>query len=101
MKNTERYVKENLGDQWKTPKMDVNPFPCGCDPSLDMSQELNPVLSSYYQSQIGILRCMVELGQIDTNTKFLMLALHLALPREVHLETVLKKSHSGESITLG
>ena len=47
VKNTERYVKENLGYRWKIPKMDVNPFACGYDTPLEMSPELDPVLSYY------------------------------------------------------
>ena len=69
--------------------MAVNSFPCGYEPPLDMLQELDPVLSYYYQYQIGILWWMVELGLIYINTEVSMLASHLALPREGHLESVL------------
>ena len=89
MKNTERCVKENLGYRWKISKTDVNPFPCGYEAALEVSQELYPVLSYYYQCHIGILLCMVELGRIGINTEFLVLASHLEFPREVHLIAVL------------
>ena len=36
---------------------------------LDESPTLNPSLASYYQSQIGILRWMVEIGRIDIMTE--------------------------------
>jgi hypothetical protein len=39
-------------------------------------------------SQIGILRWCVELGRVDIITEVSMLASHLALPREGHLEAV-------------
>ena len=68
----------------------MNLFPCGYYPPLDVLPGLNPVLSSYYQYQISILRCMVELGRIYINTEVSMLESHLALPREGHLEVVLK-----------
>ena len=67
----------------------MNPFPCGYEPSLDVSQELDPVIPSYYQSQIKIPQWMVEFGWIDINTKNLMFSSHLALQREVQLEVVL------------
>ena len=47
MKNTEQYVKENIGYRWKIPKTDVNSFPYGHEPPLDMSTGLNPIISSY------------------------------------------------------
>ena len=45
-------------------------------------------LSLYYQSQIGILRWMVELGKIEMMPAVSMLASHLAMPIEGHLEAV-------------
>ena len=44
--------------------------------------------ATYYQSQIGILRWLCEIGRIDILVNVSMLALHLALPREGHLEAV-------------
>ena len=90
MKNKEQYVKENIGYQWKIPKMAVNPFPCGYEPTIDELQEINPVLSSYYLSHIGILCWMVELGSIDINIEVSMMASQSALMREEHLEEALK-----------
>ena len=72
------------------PNTAVNPFTYGYDPDIYISMELDPVLSHYYQSQIRILWWMVELGRIDINTDFFMLALHLVLPREGHSEPALK-----------
>ena len=64
----------------------MNTFPCEYEPPLDVSPELDLVLSFYYQSHIGILRWMVELGWIDINTEVKMLELHLLLPREGYLK---------------
>ena len=61
----------------------------GYSPELDESPTLNPSLASYYQSQIGILRWMVEIGRIDIMTEVSMLSSHLAMPREGHLDAVL------------
>ena len=46
----------------------------GYAPELDESPILDPSLVSYHQSQIGVFRWMVELGQLDINTEVLMLA---------------------------
>ena len=42
-----------------------NPFMLVYDPDLDMTDELLLELTLYFQSQIGILHLIVELGQID------------------------------------
>ena len=70
-------------------------------PELDVTPELNSTDATYYQSLIGILRWMVELGRIDICLEVSMMSSHLALPREGHLEQVLhifgylKKYHNG------
>ena len=45
--------------------------------------------AAYYQSLIGILRWIVELGRVDVCLEVSMMSSHLALPREGHLEQVL------------
>ena len=70
-------------------------------PELDVTPELNTADATYYQSFIGILRWLVELGRIDICLEVSMMSSHLALPREGHLEQVLhifgylKKYHNG------
>ena len=54
----------------------------------DASRELNPEEISFYQSQIGILRWIVELGRVDIIAEVSVLAYHLMLPREGHMEGV-------------
>jgi hypothetical protein len=55
---------------------------------MDVSPELDAEQATYYQSQIGILRWLCEIGRIDILVNVLMLASYLALPREGHLEAV-------------
>ncbi len=69
VKNVEKYLEENLSAHWKLPSRAENPFAIGYSPELDDSPELDPSLSSYYQSQMVILRWMVELGRIDMMTE--------------------------------
>ena len=69
-------------------------------PELDSYPELDGDDGAYYQSLIGILRWMVELGRIDICCEVSMMSSHLALPREGHLAQVfhifvyLKKHHN-------
>jgi hypothetical protein len=53
----------------------------------DVSPELTPKQANYYQSLIGILHWMVEIGRVDIITE--VSASHMALPREGHFEAVL------------
>jgi hypothetical protein len=57
-------------------------------PELDVSEELDNDLYSYYNSLIGVLRWAVELGRIDIAVEVSMLSLHLACPRVGHLDAV-------------
>ena len=61
----------------------------GYAPELDSYAVLDTSLAFYYQSQIGVLRWMVDLGWVDINTEVSMLASCLGLPIEYHVEAVL------------
>jgi hypothetical protein len=77
------------------------PFPTDYRPELDITPELTGDEESYFHSQVGVLRWIVELGRIDIVTEVSCLASCLALPRKGHLEAVfylfayLKKRHNG------
>ena len=62
-----------------------NPFPTDYDPDLDTTAELDEKEATYYQSQIGILHWIGELGRIAIATEVSLLASHVALPRKGHL----------------
>ena len=47
---------------------------------------LDPTMSSYYMSLIGILRWIVELGRVDICLEVSEMSSHMAMPREGHLE---------------
>ena len=72
----------------------------GYKPELDISTPLEPELASYYQSLIGVMRWMCEIGRIDIALEVSMMSSHNAYPREGHFETVLhmmgylKKKHN-------
>jgi hypothetical protein len=73
-------------------------------PELDVTPELGPTDAAYFQSIIGILRWIVELGRIDICLETSMLSSHLALPREGHLAQTfhvfayLRKYHNTEMV---
>ena len=87
--NVEKYLSKNRPDL-KLPKKAATPFVSDYRPELDVTPELNAEDANFYQSQVGIARWMVELGRIDAITEISMLASHLALPREGHLEALLR-----------
>ena len=102
VKNVEEHLAKQGGR--KLAKRASAPFPTGYIPELDQTRELNEKESSYYQSLIGILRWMVEIGRTDIITEVSTLASHLVLPREGHLEALyhvfayLKKKHNSRIV---
>jgi len=63
-----------------------NPLSSGYCPELDVMPELGEADASYYHTLVGILRWIVELGQVDIDVEASMMSSHLALPREGHLK---------------
>ena len=86
------------------PKRANAPFTNDYRPEIDVTSELSSQLASYYQSLIGILRWIVELGRIDITAEVSMMASCMALPRKGHLEQLfhifafLKKKHNTEMV---
>ena len=73
MSNSEAYLHEHFGGR-KFAKKVINPFESEYDPLMYLSDELGPILLNYYQTQVGVLRWMVELGRIDIIAKVSMIA---------------------------
>ena len=73
-------VNRALSSKWYTPLSQ------NYRPELDVTSELKPAGVQRYQELIGILRLAVELGRVDILYKVSRMSLHLALPREGHLE---------------
>jgi len=87
VENVERYLLEHY-DGRKLLKKVSEPLQRDYRPEMDTSPELDAGSANYFQSLIGILRWMVELGRIDMIAEVSMLSSHLACPREGHLEAV-------------
>jgi len=55
-------------------------------PEVDISPYLAPEETNFYQSQISILRWMVDFGRLDIYTPVALLSSYLTHPRQGHLE---------------
>ena len=88
--NVEEYLAKNFDGRKLPKKCARSPFATNYRPELDLSPEIDDKLCNYYQSQIGVLRWMVELGRVDTITEVSKLASQLALPREGHLDAAFR-----------
>ncbi len=53
-----------------------------------MSPKLRDSEASYFHSLVGVLRWIVELGQVDINVEVSMMSSHIALPRVRHLKEI-------------
>ena len=86
------------------PKKAPAPMSNDYRPEIDTSEELDMTDAAYYQSLIGIVRWMVELGRVDICCEVSMLSSCVALPREGHLQQLLhmfsylEKKHNTEMV---
>ena len=67
VKNVEEYLEER--ERKLRPKART-PLSSEYRPEIDISPELDPVDCAYYQSLIGTLRWIVELGRVDIVAKY-------------------------------
>ena len=96
--NVETFLKER---DTKLPSKTKSPWSSNYRPEIDTTPELDPTEAAYYQSLIGILRWIVELGRGDICMEVSAMASMMALPREGHLDQLfhmfafLKGNHNG------
>ena len=99
--NVEEHLKKN---GQKLNMRGKSPITSGYRPEVDLSPPLDAERASYYQSLIGILRWIVELGRVDICCEVSLLSSQLAMPREGHLEQLfhifayLKRNHNAEMV---
>ena len=89
IKNVEEYVGRPENTHLKIPSKAETPLTTSYRPELDVSPELMPRDSAYYQSLIGILQWIVELGRINICLEVSIMSLHLVTPKKGHLDQVL------------
>ena len=86
--NVKEYLKKRGDGKWTVPAKAETPIQSTYHPELEVSPELDTEDASYYQSLIGVLRWIVELGRVDICLEVSMLLSHLTLPREGHMQQV-------------
>jgi hypothetical protein len=94
--SSEEYVKQAVSDvetelhkvDKRLPTRVVTPLSQGYRPELDGSVELDAIRGQYYQSLIGVLRWICELGRIDIMVSVSMLSRYVVSPRDGHLQQV-------------
>ena len=64
VRNCQKYLKENFSDEYELIANAPNPFSLGYEPCMDVYPLLSPDEASYFQTIIGVMRWMVELGRI-------------------------------------
>jgi hypothetical protein len=85
----------------KLPTRSKSPWSTDYRPEIDTTPELEPEEALYYQSLIGVLRWIVELGQGDICMEVSAMVSMMALPCEGHLDQLfhmfafLKGNHNG------
>ena len=92
-----RQYIEKMMDNYKRlfgglPKKSKTPLEPGDHPELDTSPLLDEEKTRLYQSLIGALQWVIQIGRWDVSTAVMTLSRFRACPREGHLERV-KKIH--------
>ncbi len=78
--NFSNHLKINYDGQYELCKKVPNPFALEYDPQFDITPLCSPEEASYFQSIIGIMRWMVELGRIDIAVEVSKLSSFVAMP---------------------
>ena len=85
--NVHKYLKEN--EPARTLKKRKSPWPSDYEIELDDTEYLSSERANYYQSQVGVLNWMLELGRVDIITETSKLASQMAAPREGHMDALM------------
>ena len=102
IQNAVQNVEDHLQSRGeKLPARAKSPWSYNYRPETDISPTLSPTDAAYFQSLIGVLRWIVELGRADIAMETSALASMMAAPRIGHLQQVfrmfafLKVKHNG------
>ena len=89
VKNVKAYMDDNLDGKYKFPKLPEKHFSMSYTSEINVTPILEPLLALYYLSLIGIIGWVVELGRVDIAVEVPLLASHMSLTREGHIESAL------------
>ena len=81
VRNCETHIKEQYRGRYSLVKDGANPFAYHYGPKVNVSEPLDPEISSYYQYPIEIIQWMVEQERVDIATEVSMLWSHNAYPQ--------------------
>jgi hypothetical protein len=84
IRNMEQHLKQNTRRLYTANQ----PMHSDYVPELDITPLLNNEDTNFFQSQISILRWMVELGRLDIHIQVAMLSSYLVQPRQGHMEAI-------------
>ena len=84
IRNMEQHLKQNNCKLYTANQ----PMHSNYVPELDVTPLLNDEETNFFQSQMSILRCMVELGRSDTYIQVAMLSSYLVQLRQGHMEAI-------------
>ena len=85
-KKCDIFLKNNFDGKYYLTKMAPNPFVVGYRPETDMTDPLDTDRASYYQTMIGVMRWMVEIGRIEIATECSLMSSYLAYTHKGHFE---------------
>ena len=74
VRNCAAHLVAKYSSRFGLPKRAQNPFGKSYDPELDISPELEPETTYYFETVIGVLRWMIELRRIGIITEVLSLS---------------------------
>ena len=85
VRNCQKYLKGNLYNEYEFIANAPNPFPLGYEPCMDVSPLLSSDEASYFQTIIGVMSWIVDLGRIYIAVEVSQLSYFLSMPRQGHL----------------
>ena len=88
--NCKKHLKPNYDGRYVLLTQAANPFVMGFEPELEETPALDPDQASYFESIIGVMQWMCKIGCINIATEVSLLSLHLAYPRDGHLDAALQ-----------
>ena len=105
VKDSIENIERNLKTKGQLLKKETDaPILANYRPEIDISVKLDDSEASYYQSLIGILRWIVELGRLDIGCEVSMLVSCMVLPsvglieQVLHIFSYLKSHHNTEMV---
>jgi hypothetical protein len=90
VRNAVKKLEEWMVKEGRTfPKKAPTPLSSTYKPEADVSPELSLEMATFYPSQVGVLRLIIKIARQVIITEMSMMAAHMTIPREGHLNAVI------------